>query len=460
MPKTPLEALAPNTARAVLKITEAIHKAGGQALLVGGCVRDALWEHTTEDADIEVYGLPADVLEKLVGQYYAYDGVGKAFGVLKLKGIAIDIALPRKESKIAEGHQGFAIMGDPFMSFEEASSRRDFTINAIGYDPLNDEWLDPQGGLKDVENKQLRHVGPAFSEDPLRVLRGMQFIARFGLKATPETLALCRTLTPKHLSRERIFEEWKKLILKGAYPALGLNFLKETDWLQYFPELEALIGCQQDPVWHPEGDVWVHTGHCLNAFAEEKLGDEREDLVVGLAVLCHDMGKPLTTQAMVEGRIRSPGHDVAGEAPTRSFLARITEHKALIEAVIPLVLTHMRPTELFKANATDAAIRRLAVKVERIDRLVRVVRADKGGRPPLPRGECPEGTWLLQRATKLKVSTEKPKPLLLGRHLIELRLSPSPAFKQILEATYDAQLEGTVQTLDEAFSFAKSILSK
>ncbi len=459
MPKSPLETLPSLLAHAAFDIAKKIQQAGGRAILVGGCVRDAARNEASEEADIEVYGLSPSQLEQLLAKDYPYHLVGKAFAVLKLKGIAIDISLPRRESKIDKGHRGFAIQGDPFMSLEEASSRRDFTINAIAYDPLLDKWLDPHQGLKDLQNNRLRHVSSAFCEDPLRVLRAMQFIARFECQIAKETLILCQNITPESLSQERIFEEWKKLILKGRKPSLGLTFLKNSGWVQYFPELKALIGCQQDPLWHPEGDVWQHSGFCMDAFAEERVQDDWENLVVGLAVLCHDFGKPLCTQTVIDGRIRSPGHDVAGEAPTRSFLRRMTNHKELVESVVALVLTHMRPTELFKANATDAAIRRLSAKVERIDRLVRVVRADKGGRPPLPRGDCQEGQWLLERAEALQVAQAKPKPILLGRHLLELGMPASPQFKPLLEAAYEAQLDGKITTIEEAIHFIQGTLT-
>ncbi|MGH8871104.1 MAG: polynucleotide adenylyltransferase, partial [Acidimicrobiia bacterium] len=175
-----------------------------------------------------------------------------------------------------------------------------------------------------------------FAEDNLRDLREAQLIARFRLEPAPETVELCRTLTPDHLSRERVFEEFTKLLLRGAAPSLGLRFLEHIGWLRFWPELETMIGVEQDPVWHPEGDVWTHTLHCLDAFAARRTGDDNEaDLIVGLAVLCHDLGKPPTTEFR-DGRWRSWGHDDAGEAPARSFLARLTNSDDLVDAVAAL----------------------------------------------------------------------------------------------------------------------------
>lgn len=442
----------------VLALAEAVRAAGGRALLVGGWVRDALLGHPSKDADVEVFGLAAESLERLLSKQFRYDRVGRAFAVYKLKGLPIDVSLPRRESKSGPGHKGFVVEGDPEMSFAEAARRRDFTLNAMLWDPLTGELVDLYGGKEDLENRVLRHVSDKFAEDPLRVLRGMQFIARFELSAAPETVALCRSIEPEGLPRERLFEEWKKLLLKGVRPSHGLDFLRETGWVQYFPELEALIGCPQDPEWHPEGDVWAHTGHCLDAFARERVGDAWENLIVGLAVLCHDMGKPETTFTDEDGRIRSPRHEVVGLRPAESFLRRLTEEKAIFEEVLPLVEAHMRPNALYKTQAGDAAIRRLARLVKRLDRLLRVVQADMGGRPPLPAtGEAE--AWLRERAEELAVKDAAPEPILQGRHLIEAGLKPGKHFGEILEAAYEAQLDGAFTGLDAARAWLREELN-
>lgn len=439
------------------RISAKVEKAGGRALLVGGCVRDALMGHEPKDVDIEVFGIEVEELERLLAEDFAVDWVGKAFGVFKLKGREIDVSLPRRESKSGQGHKAFAVEGDPEMSFEEAASRRDFTINAISWDLASHVIIDPFDGCGDIERGVLRHVSEKFSEDPLRVLRAMQFAARFDLEIAGETVGLCSRITPENLPPERIFEEWKKLVLKGVRPSRGLNFLKDCGWLSYYPELEALVGCEQEPEWHPEGDVWVHTLHCMDAFAGDRIGEEFEDLVVGFAVLCHDLGKPATT-VFEEGRIRSPNHDVEGEAPTRSFLGRMTRQKDLVEAVVPLVLTHLRPVELYKVQASDAAVRRLARKVERIDRLVRVAQADMKGRPPKDGDDFPAGAWLLERAHALAVEDSAPKPIVMGRHLIDLGLEPGREFKEILNACYEAQLDGAFSDEGGGIAFVQQLL--
>jgi len=439
-------------------LAQDVNRAGGRLLLVGGCVRDTFFNSIPSEIDCEVQGLSLSQLKSSLSSKYQCVEVGKAFGVLKLRGLPAELSLPRTETKTGTGHKGFSIEVDPHLPFERSCQRRDFTINAIGYDPLSSELLDPVGGVPDAQNRILRHIGPAFSEDPLRVLRGMQFVARFELSATAETLELCRTISIENLPPERLFEEWKKLILKGINLTAGLTFLNESGWLQYFPELQALVGCEQEPEWHPEGDVWVHTMHCMDAFARERIGEDWEDLVVGFAVLCHDLGKPLTTVLGEDGRIRSPLHEPKGEAPTRSFLSRLTNQVDLHEQVVPLVRRHLTPRTFYKDQASDGAIRRLASKVKRIDRLVRVAAADIAGRPPR-QDEFPEGPWLLQRAEELKIKDSEPTPILLGRHLIERGMKPGAEFGPLLEQCFDAQLDGTFTDLESGLNYLNQIIA-
>lgn len=425
---------------------------GGRALLVGGWVRDRLLGLESRDLDLEVYGIPAADLLALLERHYAVDLTGQAFGILKLKGVPIDVSVPRRESKRGLGHRGFLVESDPWLAPEEAARRRDFTINAMSFDPLTGDLVDPFGGADDLRRRVLRHTSEQFAEDPLRVLRGMQFCARFRLDAAPETVALCHSLDMEGLAPERVFEEWAKLILKGEEPSRGLRFLRDSGWVRFFPELAALIGCEQDPFWHPEGDVWTHTCHCLDAFAQARVGDAWEDLVVGLAVLCHDLGKPLTTTTTGVG-IRSLGHSEAGLEPTRSFLARMSRHQDLLDQVTPLVAEHLRPVELYQASASVAAVRRLASRVGRIDRLVRVADADQRGRPPLAVGEFEAGTWLLALAAAEGISSSRPEPLIRGRDLIARGMAPGPAMGQFLQACYEDQLNGVFDSVDSARAY-------
>lgn len=441
--------------RAVLAgVQAAVERAGGRAVLVGGCVRDAVLGRPAVDIDVEVFGVDAELLPALLEGVCPLDRVGQAFGVLKLRGVPIDVALPRRESKAGLGHRAFDVLSDPSLTFEEAASRRDFTINAMGIDLASGRLLDPFGGAADLAAKVLRHTSDKFAEDPLRVLRAMQFLARFELSPAPETVTLCAAIEPEGLPRERVFEEWRKLVVLGRAPSRGLAFLRDCGWVRYFPELAALIGCAQDPAWHPEGDVWIHTLHCMDAFAAARTGEAREDLIVGLAVLCHDLGKPATT-AFQDGRWRSLGHDVAGTEPTRAFLDRLTGEKELVAAVVPLVVEHLRPVELYLAGAGPSAVRRLSARVERIDRLVRVARADQEGRPPIAVPRFEAGEWLLAQAHALGVAAAAPRPLVMGRHLIQLGLAPGKDFKRLLDLCYEAQLDGRITSVAEGLELVR-----
>lgn len=442
---------------AALTLAESVRKAGGRALLVGGCVRDALLGTDPGDYDFECYGLGGEELVRILSGKFELDLVGESFGVIKLKHLDIDVSLPRRETKLGLGHRAFSTECDPSLVLEEASARRDFTVNAIYADPLTGEILDPWGGRADLEDGVLRHVSEHFREDPLRVLRGMQFVARFDLAPAAETLSVCRTMESEGLPGERLFGEWTKLLVKGKRISAGLEFLRDTGWVRYYPELERLIGCPQDPHWHPEGDVWNHTLICLDNFAGARGGEtERENLIVGLAVLCHDFGKPFTTfYDRKRRRLRSLGHDEAGVEPARKFLGRLTNEERIFKEVLPLVKLHMRPYSLWQNGCGDNAVRRLAAEVGRIDRLVRVEAADKG----MENGELPEFCrWLLARASDLEIADSKPKPILQGRDLIAEGMKPGREFGIILEKAYEAQLDGVFSDRAGALSYLAEIM--
>ena len=465
--KIDFSAVSPKLLGAVREIARAVKEAGGRALMVGGAVRDLLMgAGSVKDIDLEVYGLDPERLQRVVGARFDFDACGLSFGVLKIKHFDIDVSLPRRESKRGIGHKGFLVDSDPYLPIHEAASRRDFTVNAMYYDPLADEFEDPFGGLEDMRRRVLRHVSPKFVEDPLRVLRGMQFIARFDLHPAQETVEICRTVTIEDLPPERLFEEWSKLLVKGVQIGHGLAFLRETGWVRYFPEMERLIGCRQDPQWHPEGDVWNHTCLCLDAFARRR--DERaerspdEDLIVGLAVLCHDFGKPATTR-WERGRLRSLGHDVAGVEPTLSFLRRLTNEERILKEVPPLVSHHMQPYALWSAHAGDAAVRRLAREVKRLDRLIRVARADDEGRTVERLGGSSDGQdldWLEETAERLRIADSAPKPILMGRDLIAMGYHPSPQFGEWLDACFEAQIEGEFSDHEGAVTYFRKRLSQ
>ena len=431
-----------------------------RSYLVGGCVRDALLGLPQKDFDIEVFGVSYEQLAAALAHWGKTDLVGRSFGVVKLKlsdGATHDFTIPRRDSKVAPGHKGFEITFDPNISPREAAARRDFTVNAMMFDPRRNELLDFFGGADDLRNKILRHTTDAFSEDPLRVLRGMQFAARFGLAAAPETIALSRSIRHSHaeLAVERVREEWFKWAARSTLPSAGLRFLADSGWIENYPELQAIIGTPQDPEWHPEGDVFIHTCHCCDALAELpewKRADEESRIVLSLAVLTHDLGKATTTQRVERDgvqRIISPGHEEVGTGLAETFLNRVNAPRHIIERVVPLVRNHMAHLH----EVTDRSVRRLARKLgpETIEGLCVLMTADAYGRPPKPRRAPAMIGALRERAAALHVQDRAPECILKGRHLVLLGMTPGPDFSTILNAAYDAQIEGRFFTLEEAF---------
>ncbi|HKG45702.1 MAG TPA: HD domain-containing protein [Pyrinomonadaceae bacterium] len=454
----------------VISLARAIHEAGGRALLVGGSVRDALMIGQPKDWDLEVYNLDAGRLRQILDQFGPVNVVGEAFTVYKL-GKHLDVSIPRRERKSGRGHKGFVIEGDPSMSIEEATRRRDFTINAMLQDPLTGELIDPFGGRRDIEQRVLRAVSEeTFAEDSLRVLRAAQFAARFDFDIDPGTVELCRAIDLSDLPAERIWGELEKLLLRAARPSIGLEWLRRLGAIEkLFPEIQSLIGVPQDPEWHPEGDVFVHTQLVLDRAREliEDLSYARQ-VTVMLAALAHDFGKPATTQ-FLEGRWRSRGHEEAGVSPTESFLDRLNVHTIdgynVRAQVIALVREHLKPGEFYKKRdeVGDGAFRRLARRCEP-DLLYRVAKADSLGRNAswVPReqwygSEAQE--WFIERSRELQVEQRPPDPLLLGRHLLELGVAPGPKMGGITRAVYEMQLDGRVRSLEEAIEEARKLLS-
>jgi len=455
----------------VVQLAQEIRAAGGRGLLVGGCVRDPLMGREPKDWDLEVYGVPAEKLRQILDTFGPVNVVGESFTVYKL-GSRLDVSLPRRERKSGRGHRAFIIEGDPEMRIEEATRRRDFTINAILQDPLSGEIIDPFAGHRDIAEKRLRAVSlDTFAEDSLRVLRAAQFAARFEFEIEAETVALCRSIDLSDLPKERIWGEMEKLLLHSGRPALGFEWLQRLRAVeQLFPEIQNLMGVPQDPIWHPEGDVYVHTLLVIDR-ARELIDDLPyvKQMTVMLASLCHDFGKPSTT-AFLEGRWRSRAHEEGGVGPTQSFLDRLNVHTLdnydVRGQVVALVKEHLKPGEFYKRQVEvgDGAFRRLARKCD-LDLLYRVAKADSLGRNAdwVPRenwytAEAQE--WFIDRARELEVEHAAPMPLLRGRHLLEMGLQPGPKFGEITEAVYQMQLDGRVCTLDEAKAAAQAMISE
>jgi len=451
----------------IIELAKIIDSNGGRAMLVGGCVRDDLMGIEPKDWDLEIYGIEPVKLREILNSFGEVNAVGEAFTVYKI-GQDLDVALPRRERKVGRGHRGFVVEGDKDMPFEEAAKRRDFTINAIMQDALTGEIIDCFGGREDIKNKILRVVSSeTFAEDSLRVLRAAQFAARFEFEIEAETQAICRAIDLTDLPKERIWGELEKLLLKAEKPSIGLQYFYDLGIAnQLFPELVALVGVPQEPEWHPEGPVDVHSLMVVDE--ARKLIDDLEfakQVTVMLGALCHDFGKPATTK-FFDGRWRSHAHDEAGVEPTLSFLDTLgiftLDGYDVRSQIVQLVRYHLTPGMFYKSKPGDGAFRRLAAKVEP-DLLYRVAKADSLGRNPewLPKekwfkAEAQE--WFIERVRELNIERKAPPSILMGRHLIELGLKPSPDFKRILEAVYEKQLDGQITDLAEAIDEAKRLI--
>lgn len=442
-------------------LARAVRDAGGRALVVGGWVRDALLGYDSKDLDIEVFGIDAARLRDLVSRFGRVNTVGESFTVYKVGNV--DVSLPRRESKTGRGHRGFTVDGDPSLTLEDAARRRDFTINAMSFDPLTDEVIDPFGGQADLGARVLRLVDArTFGDDSLRVLRAVQFAARFGLTIDDETRRVCRTIPLDDLPAERVWGEFEKLFLRAVRPSPGLALAWDLTVIhQLLPELVPLAACPQDPEWHPEGDVWTHTLMVVDQ-ARTRIDDLARGpaIAIMVAALCHDIAKPQTT-IVVDGRIRSPGHEEAGVEPTTRVLDRLNLHSIdgfdVRGAVLGMVAQHLKPSAFHKApkRVSDGAFRRLAQKVD-LELLVRLARSDCHGRGGS--FDCSAMDWFLERAHALGVEHDAPPPLVLGRHLIGLGAAPGPAIGTILKALYERQLDGEFRTVDEGIAAARVLL--
>jgi tRNA nucleotidyltransferase (CCA-adding enzyme) len=444
------------------RLAYAVRDAGGRALVVGGWVRDRLLGREAKDIDLEVYGIDSTRLKRLLEGFGAVNAVGESFRVYKVAGL--DVSIPRRESKTGRGHKGFDVSGDPTLSIEDAARRRDFTINAIAWDPLTETYRDSFGGRSDLQARVLRMVDPGtFADDSLRVLRALQFAARFDCTLERRTAELCAEISLDDLPAERIWGEVEKLLLQAERPSTGLALARSLGVVQrLWPELFALIDCPQDPDWHPEGDVWIHTLLVVDEARARIDGlDRGRQVAVMLGALMHDLGKPATT-AFEDGRIRSRGHEAAGVAPATSLLDRLNVHTIdgfdVRREVLGMVAHHLAPGSWHKAPTPvgDSAFRRLAARVD-LELLALVADADCHGRT----GEfdCSASGWFVSRARELGVEHAAPAPFLMGRHLLELGMPPGPPMGALLKEVYERQLDGEVRSLEDALTLARDRLS-
>ena len=351
------------------------------------------------------------------------------------------------------------------MTPEEAARRRDFTINSMGQRP-DGALVDPFGGAADLRNRVLRATSEQFAEDPLRVLRGFQFAARFSLVVEPHTAELCRSLLVEFdtLVMERFWGEFEKWAVKGVTPSLGLRFLEATGWIAKFPELANLIGVPQDPEWHPEGDAWTHTLHVCDAAAriadrENLAGEDRATLI--FAALCHDLGKALPkdggTTSFIDGRWRAPGHAEAGVPLARRFLSRIGCLERITERVLPLVQEHMIHCT---SEVNARVVRRLSVRLDKatVRELLLLIESDHGGRPPLPGGLPAAAQMIGTIAEEQSVVLKRPRGIIGGKQLIDRGLEPGPIFGKIIGRCYEAQLDGAFADETGAERFLDAVL--
>lgn len=429
----------------IRQIARDIEQAGGRAFLIGGFVRDTFLNLQSKDIDVEVYNISPEMLESILSKYGNVTYCGQSFGVFKLGNY--DFSLPRREKKNGEGHTGFDISIDPFMSIEEATIRRDLTINSMLMNPLTGEVLDPFNGMQDIKEGIIRHINDAtFAEDPLRVMRVAQFSARFNFDIHDTTKALCVKLLPelKTLSRERFMIEIEKILMKAEKPSIAFNFMLDIGLLEsLFPELAILKTIEQGEKHHPEGDAFEHTMLALDSIP---IKDRRLDLM--FAILVHDLGKAVVESVTEENGavVHFHGHAEEGEEVARVFMSRLTNETALTETVVSLVKYHMRPYDL-KKNLNKAQLRRLALKVN-IDDLMILHLADLSGR-----GTKKDTSHIDRIITVWEEVKNEIHPIIKGRHLIEMGLTPSKDFGRILKEIFNHQLDGEFNSLDDGILF-------
>ncbi len=412
------------------KIFDKLNDFNARPIIIGGYVRDKLLQiPLSKDIDIEVYNIASlEKLEEILTPFAKVSSVGKSFGVCKLylDDLEIDFSLPRTDSKTSAGHTGFHIQCHPNINFKTAASRRDFTINAIGYDVIDKKILDPFHGKDDLKNKLLRAVNlNTFAEDPLRVLRAVQFCARFDLKIDKELFELCRNMIHKgvlkELSKERIFTEIQKLFLQAKQPSKGLQLLKNFGAFDFFTELKSL-----------SDKKWQHTLKAIDIFTQLKTNSSKTDLILMMSLLCKDFKDP--------------------NKQTVSFIQKMTNEKALLESVLGYI-DALKALKNFAKNLEDVSLYKLAMKVN-IEHLLLVYKADMLA----ANGRCELCETIEKRAKTLGVFNTKAPALIRGRDLIQLGLQPSEKFSKILHDAYEAQIDGAFKCYEDALIWLQKYL--
>jgi len=447
----------------VLDVVSAIEAAGGRALLVGGSVRDALFGKVSKDFDVEVYGMEAGKIEEIVRAHGKVNEVGMAFGILKLsfgEDIDVDVSLPRTDSKTGEGHTGFDVKTDPNMSIADAALRRDFTINTVAADPVRGTIYDAHGGVKDIHERRLRVTDrELFADDPLRILRGVQFIGRFGLEIDADSFQIMQEMVPQlhEISSERFWEEWKKLFLKSEKPSLGLSAAMSLGVMrEMYPQFVEMREDQQSDE-HSDVDKWIHTLASVDEAAKivrrEQL-PSKDAFMLMLAVMCSNLSR-----GDISGGRASEKPATRNTEAAKRFLESIKSDNKTRDLVLSLITSRSVPGKLYVDDhvrgrvVTDGQIRRLADQIHpaTIEQLVLLAEADHLGRGVfstdsrddliMPADSFPARDWLLARARELGIESKKAGSLIQGRDLITAGFKPGTHFSRLIALSSDLRDE-------------------
>ncbi len=425
----------------IREIAQEAHALGGRALLVGGCVRDELTGVPCYDIDCEIHGVEKQALREMLSRFGRIDESGEAYGIFTLEGCGLDIALPRLETRTGQGHRDFTVTVDPFLSPERAAARRDFTVNAIMRDALTGEMIDPYGGVQDLENGVLRAVpGGQFEEDPLRVLRGAQFAARFHLAPDEKTMESMRRMPLDSLSAPRVAAEMKKALLISDQPDVFFRVLLEADALHaWFPELEALTRAPQNPVYHPEGDSFEHTMLVLREAAAFR--DCADDpLAFMLAALVHDLGKAVSTKKNDKGAWQAIGHEHTGLHLIETMLARLGFSKAVIAYAKDMCRLHMRVHTCYYQKARVSRTNVLFDESCCPQELMNLVVCDaRGTGKPREQADAEEA-FIGERLEAYRLAASRPMPT--AKMLLAAGAAPGPQLGAALKKARELVLSG------------------
>lgn len=418
----------------VLEIANKVKEKGGNTYYVGGYVRDLFLKIENKDIDIEVHGIEEEDLKRILKEVGEPLEFGKDFGIYSLKGTNIDIALPRSEVNTGLGHRDFKVEVNPFIGTKEAARRRDFTINSMMIDVLTNELIDHYNGKSDLDNKILRHVDDkSFIEDPLRVYRAAQFVSRFNLSLDDDTAKLCSNIDVSKLSKQRVEEELKKALLKADKPSLFFDSLKKMNKFDYwFKEIGEMIGHEQNPLKHPEGDVYNHTMMALDE-ASLYRNEVSNSYNYMLLTLVHDFGK-LKTRIMTESGWHFYGHENYHE-DIKLFLERLISNNETKEYILEMTSKHMRGHKIFKDNLNVYDSNKWFDGVKYPKDLVYLAVADKSNHRDPKRME-----FLMERYN-LFVENCKLEEV-SGQDLIDNGIEPNVDFQKYLKYSHDLRLQG------------------